>query len=592
MADALVAREITVLDVFSGRGALVIPPYQREYSWTEADALRLLDDLWLWSFDDGAVKTRRKKSQPPARPYFLGTILVVEPEPDEDALVVDGHQRLMTLTMLIAVLRDLETAKDKKTFLHDLVRKKGRSLIRQAAGWRLSALERDRAVFLRTVQTDGATRKAEGLLDDDHLPEAQRRILRNTAALRLALKSEPAKRRRDFISRVLTDTFVVRLTVRDEDAAFAMFEVINQRGQPLSPKHVLKARLLAGFERGSERERAAAAAWSAMEGDFPTLRREDRDLVDLFERFLDTVARAYEGARRPKPGESLVGRLETVAATIGPDAFIETHLPQAAEAYAAFAPHPARQPTGDPLVDQYCEYLSWWEEEEWAGVAVRALAAHADPTVRAQILARLERFAAVMGLASERKNSRLRDYRRALAAVEDVDALMSVDGPLEPRPELIRAARERICDMLPSEKSVRRAILARVNAALDPGRSPPLPSREGTIEHILPRTVARRADDAANGDYPEWSRKDARAAVETLGNLALIDDDDNARADRRPYAQKLSVYFAPDRASKYAILEDLRLNGVAEWTPDTWRTRQDRLTGLLIAAWDLGSDGA
>ncbi len=577
------AREANVLDLFSARGTYQIPAYQREYSWSEAKAEALVNDLMSWAFEDcRPANLRRNKGELP--PYFLGTVLLVEDD-DDACWVVDGHQRLVTLTMLFAVLRDLETAKDRKAGVHELLRRRKRTLVRQVSGWRLLALDRDREAFTRLVQTDGATKRIPHDFADHDLPEAQKRLLANTLRIRALLKNETARRRRLFLERVLTGAYVARLVVNDEDAAFSMFEVINQRGQPLASKDVIKSRLLAGLERGSEAEAEAGRIWSAMEADFPVIRRDDRGPIDLCERFLDTVVRAHETERRGRAGSSLVLRFDTLAGRIGAATMVDSVLPTLAEAYAAFAPQPARRETGDEAVDRACEYLSWWEDEEWAPVGVRILADYPDREQRLALLQRLERFAAVMGLASERKDRRLRDYARILSVIGDFDALMDPRGPLSPRGDLVRAARERICDPLPGEKAVRRAVLARVNAALDPGRTPPIPSRAGTIEHILPRTVARNGEAAA--DFPEWTRPQAKAAMETLGNLALIDFDANARADRRPYREKLSVYFPHDRPSPYALLEDLRLHGVDAWTPQAWRARQDRLTTLLIDAWAL-----
>lgn len=42
-------------------------------------------------------------------PYFLGSIVLIRPPKETVGQVVDGQQRLTTLTILAAVLRDLET---------------------------------------------------------------------------------------------------------------------------------------------------------------------------------------------------------------------------------------------------------------------------------------------------------------------------------------------------------------------------------------------------------------------------------------------------------------------------------------------------
>ncbi len=589
MPEALNAREDTLISLFSDRSDFVAPAYQREYAWREEDAQRLFDDLWLWAHGlDSDEQPRRPQGA--EAPYFLGSLLFVRDDGDDRALIIDGHQRLMTLTILFATLRDLETARDRRAALHDLIRRRSRPFIGQGAGWRLATLERDQGFFAQHIQTDGATRRAADLAAEFEAPEAQRRMIAAAALFRRLLKPEPARARRAFLKRVLTQCYVARLIVSDEDAAFAMFEVMNQRGLPLSATDVLKSRLLADFDRGSERERAAAAAWARMEADFPAA-AHDREPTSLFERFLTIVARAHGADHRAPANAGLVTRFQaSVSRAYSPAEIVERVLPAYARAYAAFAPAPARTPWGHGRIDRVCEFLSWWEDEEWAGVAARVLVQHGDaPDMCAAILAKLERVAAVLTLASERKDRRLRDYHRVLRVVDDAEALLADGGPLEPRADLLRAARDRIDEPLPFEKSLRRAILARANAALDPGQDPPTGSREGTIEHILPRAATRGG--AAGAAYPEWSRRDVRRAVERLGNLTLVDDAQNARADKRAYGEKIKIFFpAPDRPHAFALTEDLRVNGAQVWTPETWAARHERLVALLAREWGLPAD--
>ena len=89
----------TISEVFSERYAFEIPPYQRPYAWTTEQAGELLDDL---------IESLGQSAEPisETRPYFLGSIVLVEGERPESQ-IVDGQQRLVTLTILLAVLRAL-----------------------------------------------------------------------------------------------------------------------------------------------------------------------------------------------------------------------------------------------------------------------------------------------------------------------------------------------------------------------------------------------------------------------------------------------------------------------------------------------------
>jgi uncharacterized protein with ParB-like and HNH nuclease domain len=88
----------TISEVFSERYAFEIPPYQRPSAWTTEHAGELLEDLLGFLGDNEPVEE--------LSPYFLCSIVLDKRERSE-AQIVDGQQRLVTLTILLAVLRAL-----------------------------------------------------------------------------------------------------------------------------------------------------------------------------------------------------------------------------------------------------------------------------------------------------------------------------------------------------------------------------------------------------------------------------------------------------------------------------------------------------
>src|ERR1700733_10307948 len=99
MAVKIEASEKPLLKVFSSDYDFYIPLYQRPYAWTVKEAGELLSDLVDNMGPDG-------KSIEETDPYFLGSIVLVKRDaPPAD--VVDGQQRLTTLTILFSTLRPL-----------------------------------------------------------------------------------------------------------------------------------------------------------------------------------------------------------------------------------------------------------------------------------------------------------------------------------------------------------------------------------------------------------------------------------------------------------------------------------------------------
>ena len=95
---AISAKELPLGKVFTPDFRFTIPSFQRAYIWKTENILQLVSDL------DDACKS-------PGTPYFLGSLILVR-EGDNRYDVIDGQQRLVSLSIIIAVLRDLERDPD------------------------------------------------------------------------------------------------------------------------------------------------------------------------------------------------------------------------------------------------------------------------------------------------------------------------------------------------------------------------------------------------------------------------------------------------------------------------------------------------
>jgi alkylated DNA nucleotide flippase Atl1 len=96
------ARETTLQELLEGAKQYQVPLYQRTYSWTTAQLQRLWDDI---------LKLADDRTHDPNATHFIGS-LVLAPSPTigpvgvAEYLVVDGQQRLTTLTILLCAIRD------------------------------------------------------------------------------------------------------------------------------------------------------------------------------------------------------------------------------------------------------------------------------------------------------------------------------------------------------------------------------------------------------------------------------------------------------------------------------------------------------
>src|SRR5213593_1343180 len=93
------ATEAKFLEFLKKSPQFVVPIYQRTYSWTERECRQLWDDI-VRTGDDDRISV-----------HFVGSIVYIEKADSnvstwEPLLVIDGQQRLTTVTLLVAALAD------------------------------------------------------------------------------------------------------------------------------------------------------------------------------------------------------------------------------------------------------------------------------------------------------------------------------------------------------------------------------------------------------------------------------------------------------------------------------------------------------
>ena len=86
----------TISDLFSVKKKYVVPRFQREYSWTKEQVCELWDDIVsnISMKDDAFIHEE----------YFIGALVLVGDDKSISLQIVDGQQRLTTLTILLSVL--------------------------------------------------------------------------------------------------------------------------------------------------------------------------------------------------------------------------------------------------------------------------------------------------------------------------------------------------------------------------------------------------------------------------------------------------------------------------------------------------------
>ena len=93
MSTKISGKEYQISQIFSSAFDFHIPSYQRPYAWGTEEASTLFEDLY------GFYKSEQSEEN-----YFLGSTVLIKEEDRPKADVIDGQQRLTTLTILLSVL--------------------------------------------------------------------------------------------------------------------------------------------------------------------------------------------------------------------------------------------------------------------------------------------------------------------------------------------------------------------------------------------------------------------------------------------------------------------------------------------------------
>lgn len=553
------ATEAKLLSFLQKSPQFVIPIYQRTYSWTEKQCRQLWDDIVrAGSSDDIAV-------------HFIGSIVYVEEGLSQvthqaPLLVIDGQQRLTTLTLLIeALARKLGDDEPVEGFSAEKLR----------AYYLTNPLEKgDRYFKLILSQTDAASLKA--YVRGDRPPiDASLRIDENVALFSSLL--EDTKTDLAAVCRGLAKLVVVDIALtRDQDNPQLIFESMNSTGKELSQADLIRNFILMGLEPELQ-TRLYEVYWRPMELDFGqqaygdrfdgfmrhylTVRTGDipreRDVYEAFKDYSRTPAVLADGV------EELVRDIRAFAGYFCAMALGREQNRSLAAVFSDL--RELRNEVAYPfLLELYHDYSDGTLEKQDFVIAAQM--------VEAYIFRR-----AVCAIPTNSMNKTFANFSKS---IDKNRYLESIQAHFLLLPSYRR---------FPSDEEFRRDIQTRdlynfrirgywLRRLENFGRKERVAVDEYTIEHILPQ----------NADLPAAWRKalgeDWESVQEellhTLGNLTLTGY--NAEYSDRPFVEK--------RDMKGGFRDSpLQLNSglgqLDDWNANAIKERAQRLSAQAVAVW-------
>ena len=205
--------------------------YQREYSWQKEQIEELLDD-----FTNKFLKNYKENHNlgkvDNYSHYFLGSIVISKEDTNNKRFVVDGQQRLTTLTLLLMNLHQMfDDTEDKPDITHLIFLEESGKV-----SFNLDVPERDQCMK--------ALYEGEGF---DDSKETQ--SIRNIVACSDYIKRNFPEELREqllpyFVDWLLDQVYLVEIVAPAYDDAYTVFETMNDRGLPPSSIDLLKGYLL------------------------------------------------------------------------------------------------------------------------------------------------------------------------------------------------------------------------------------------------------------------------------------------------------------------------------------------------------------
>ena len=244
------ATEAKLLAFLKKSTQFIIPIYQRTYSWTEKECRQLWDDVLRAGLNDNISV------------HFIGSVVYIEKglfhvSSQSPLLVIDGQQRLTTITLLLeALARQLGDTEP----LDGFSAKKLRSY------YLLNPLEDgDRGYKLLLTQTDKDTLLA--LVQQKDLPKEQSlRVRENFEFFEKQIFAH--KDDLTVLCKGLSKLVIVDVALnRDQDNPQLIFESMNSTGRELSQADLIRNFILMGLEPDHQ-TRLYEDHWRPMEVEF------------------------------------------------------------------------------------------------------------------------------------------------------------------------------------------------------------------------------------------------------------------------------------------------------------------------------------
>lgn len=570
---ALGAGDESIEDVMRRNTTFQVPQFQRDYSWDEDQ----INDLW-----QDILETKDKKEL-----HFLGAFVFKE---DEDITeIIDGQQRLATLTIILAVIRDLYKELQYQSLASSIdtgyILKEIDPVTEKIDG-KLVLNEHDSIFFKKFIQDSDLTfsdRKNDYETNIKDFTSSNRLIFENYTFFRREIEEKifqikNLEEKKVWLGNlqncILKKLVVIVARVKDEEQAIHVFETLNARGLELSIADLLKNYLFLRVIQNKTLKEQISQEWNEM---FDSLEKKDVPI----EHFLRHYILSKYGIVRKK---ELYRKLKSLIRQENVSDFI-SDLKNEANIYANLVRPIKRYWWNNKGIVYWLDNIRMLSVRQVLPLLLSAKhKLHNDlqfkKLVRACFVLSF-RYSTICrknpndyekfysGIAIEVRNS---DRTNAEEIIEKLKSL-------DPTEEEFRI---RFNSVQVRKANVVSYILKEINDYLqETSGTHELEVRTNpedvNLEHILPKTL--------NSEWQKYvleNNIDHIGILNRLGNLTLIDSSLNMGAGNDFFTVKRDKFY---KNSELLINKDLK--SIKKWDTDSVVERQKKLADIACQIWNI-----
>lgn len=538
-----------------------IPSYQRPYVWGEDNINELLDDI-LYAFENDSQDT-----------YFMGALVLQNKENDEYD-ILDGQQRLTTLALLLATIRDnIKVEKTKKVLQDHLFQEDDETAdIPSRNRFTFNIRNEVQRFFEEYIIKENGTFNIEKALEDEQFKnnisiknmvavvQVIRKRLEEIFGEQLSLENISGTSLLEFIKFIRNKLIFAYICSDTREQAFRLFTILNNRGIPLTTADILKSLNLDKVQDEIKRNEYAKK-WEELEEQYG-------DKFDRFLNFIRTI-KLKEKARKnllEEFEEKIYGKVmnygkESIDYILKTSENYDKLINLTADFNNEYKNLINIMKVGFNSEDWIPPLLYYYEKFNTQGLV--------------EFLKLLDNKFMGDWINKETPTKRLENMNKILKAIEIGENYNDILNNKNLFSFDINNFKNIINGNIFGERYCKYLLLKIEYLSLDSEVAYIGNYKNISIEHVLPQNPKEDSEWRAkfsNEDREEWTNK--------LGNLILLTKRKNSKLSNLEFKDKKEKYLA-DKILLFPSVFEVYSNG-EDWNIDILKTRQNRIVNLLI----------